>query len=111
MKRWLLAVTATMLTLPVFGASPYVGTWAQRQKLCLAEGDSVPMKIREQEILFYESGCNLKSIVRNASTWTAKAECSGEGESWSQSIRMTVSGNSLIFSMGNGKDERYVRCR
>ena len=69
------------------------------------------MKIREREISFYESGCNLKSIVQSAGTWTAKAECSGEGETWTKSIRMTVSGNTLVYSEGKEKEERYVRCR
>ncbi len=111
MNRWLLAVTATVFTLPAFGAPPYVGQWAPSQELCRAGGDRVPMKIQERKIWFYESGCDLKSIVQNASTWTAKAECSGEGETWTERIRMTVSGNTLVFSKGKEKGERYVRCR
>ncbi|QVL50249.1 MAG: hypothetical protein KFB96_07370 [Thiocapsa sp.] len=111
MMRWLIAVAATVFTVSAFGAPPYVGTWAQGSDNCQAEGDNVPMQIEVTSILFYESRCDLKAIEQQGETWTAQGECSGEGETWNESIRMTVSDDTMIFSQNNEQGLRYIRCR
>lgn len=111
MNKWLLALMVLALTFPAFGSSSYVGIWAKSQKHCLADGDQVPMEILEKEIKFYESACSFKSILHRANTWIVKAECSGEGEIWTDNLHMTVSGDKLIFAIGNEKDQQYVRCQ
>ncbi len=80
------------------GALPsYVGVWARSGSHCQAEGDTVPMEIEVSSILFYESRCDLEAIVQHGESWTAQAACSGEGETWNESIRMTVLVDSRSF--------------
>lgn len=110
MKRWLLTLIASFFAAPVFAEPAYVGKWARSPALCQPEGDRVPMEIHEQKILFYESACDLKSISHHADSWAATLECSGEGETWTDDVRMTVSGDSLVFARGKNEGERYVRC-
>ncbi len=110
MKLWLLVLTATVVSYPAFGAPSYVGVWAQSSNSCQGEGDTVPIKIDVSSILFYESHCDLKDIVQHGESWTFQAVCSGEGETWNESIRMTVSGDTMFFYHDDGEGSRYVRC-
>jgi hypothetical protein len=90
--------------------SGYVGIWAENQKLCVPDGDRVPIDIREKEIIFYESACSFQSMLHDRATWNVKAECSGEGETWTDDFRITVSGDKLTFSRGD-EEKQYVRCQ
>ncbi len=110
MKLWLLVLTAIMFSFPAYGAPSYVGVWAESSDKCQAEGDIVPMEIEVSSILFYESHCDLKDIVQHGESWTAQAACSGEGETWNESIRMTVSGETMSFYQDDGEGVRYIRC-
>lgn len=112
MKSLLAAAAALMLALPAIAAPPsYVGTWAESRASCRAQGDAVPIQIREHEIEFYESACDLGSIAREGDTWTATAKCGGEGETWTDRIRMTVSGNTLVFVRNDEEGLKFIRCR
>ena len=110
MKIWLLVLTAIVFSFPAYGAPPYVGVWAQSSDKCQADGDNVPIEIEVTSILFYESRCDLKAIEQQGETWTAQGECSGEGETWNERIRMTVSGDTMSFYQDDGEGVRYIRC-
>ena len=75
-----------------------------------AEGDLVPTQISEDAIEFYDTACDLKSVVQKGRTWSAKAVCSGEGQTWTDRIAMTVSGDTLVFSRNDDKPLNLVRC-
>ena len=111
MYKSLLLTATLIIASPVLAAPPaYVGSWAEGRDACQAEGDLVPTRIGVDEIEFYDTACDLKSVVQKGHTWTAKAVCSGEGQTWTDRITMTVSGDTLVFSRNDDKPLKLVRC-
>lgn len=70
-----LLLTATLvIASPVLGALPaYVGSWGDGRDGCRADEDLVPTRIGVDEIEFYDTACDLESVVQKGRTWTAKA--------------------------------------
>lgn len=111
MSRSLLLTATLVIASPVLAAPPaYVGSWGLDRDGCRAEGDMVPTVIREDSIEFYDTACDLESLVQKGRTWTGKAVCSGEGETWTDRIAMTVSGDTLVLSRNDDKPLKLVRC-
>ncbi len=79
-------ILATVLAAAAAQAAPLDGRWALDQHVCTApEGDFVPVVIKGDDILYYESECTVtewKAIGEANAAWTATMSCAGEGEEW-----------------------------
>jgi hypothetical protein len=102
---------------PADGAAaraPYEGVWSERAEWCRMKppqtGD-YPVRIERKGWSGYEYFCDFKSIRRNGSSFTIRAECGGESEAEVATLRMRRVGEALFIADPAGKFRSHVRCR
>lgn len=79
-------ILAAVLVAATAQAAPLDGRWGLDPQVCTAvDGDFVPVVIKGDDILYYESECTVtewKAIGDANAAWKATMSCAGEGEEW-----------------------------
>ncbi|HOV03563.1 MAG TPA: hypothetical protein PLJ34_02095 [Hyphomicrobiales bacterium] len=95
-------------------AEPYEGKWAAEAAWCRntpATTDQVPITVSARGIEGYESSCPFTSVTRKDGNYVAKAKCSGEGETWTETYVMAVEGRTLTLTYEDGSSVKFVKCK
>jgi len=92
-------------------ASTFIGDWAEDSGQCRQERDrGAPIAINSRGAKAAGVECDFRSVKREtAGRWRIAATCSADGDSWSASIGLRLSGPSLTWSSERGTTT-YVRC-
>ena len=108
------AVAALALALPTLAAEPYEGAWAAKVAWCghsSSQTDEVPITISSKGLEGYEYGCSFASVNKLGNAWIATMVCGAEGENWVETMRMTVSGNTLTLKADGKRGVKFIRCK
>jgi hypothetical protein len=76
----------------------FVGEWNESLADCGTDNNDTRLRVEPTRLLFYESVAQVKDVsLQGARTATIKGSFSGEGETWNDTYRMTLSqsGNEL----------------
>ena len=116
--RITLAVAAAFLTPVSALAGPYDGTyrpnaeWAKDWDCSIVGADGGALAIRNNTFFGLETECALTNpvSVRNMNATLYDAECSGEGETWTQRMLFALSPEGVSVVYGDGTVSELVRC-
>lgn len=120
MYQWLIAFVL-LFTVPALAAETrgtipeqFRGTWAATAAHCAAVGAESKLSIHKTGIDFYESRGRLLAIAVDGETELALLiELSGEGDTWLEAMRFTLSEDhhTLTDVTGRRRGSVRVRCR
>ncbi|MEZ5841497.1 MAG: hypothetical protein R3D02_14070 [Hyphomicrobiales bacterium] len=114
MRSFLILIAATTLATTALAGEPFEGKWAAEAAWCKNKPsmtDQVPIKVSRKGIEGYESSCPFTSVTQKGGSYVARAKCSGEGETWTETYVMKVEGNKLTLTYEDGSATQYVRCK
>ena len=115
--RLLFPLCAAMIAvaIPAHAADPaYVGTWGTDAAQCKVpqEQEGAPMVITATGYDQHEAHCMFASVKKNGSAWKVRAKCSVEGNSQKDVLLLRVTGDVLLFTVGNRKfSNTLTRCK
>jgi hypothetical protein len=84
--------------------APYVGKWAKTSAACNKPSDTLdaPTILKARSYDQFETHCDFTSISNQLYKWRAKVRCSVEGSIQTDTLTMTVSGQTLTYRWGQG---------
>ena len=112
---FLCCATAIVLAIPAHAAGPaYVGTWGNDTAQCKVpqEQEGAPLIITAKGYDQHEAHCTFTSVKKKGSAWKVRANCSVEGDSQKDILLLRVTGDVLLFTVGNHKfSNTLTRCK
>ena len=93
--------------------APYEGVWSEKAEWCRtppASTGDYPVRIDRRGWSGYEFWCDFRRIRRQGNRWTIEADCGGESETETATIRLRRTGPDLWISTPQGEMRRHVRC-
>jgi len=87
----------------------FQGRWASSAADCARQGDDMRLQVKGDSLIFYESEGSVSRVDRLAAGRVrVTARYSGEGETWTRSSTLALSGNGDVLTLDG---TRRVRCR
>lgn len=91
----------------------FQGRWAANTEVCAEEWDESRLVVTRYELQFYESSGKARSITRSGENEVvALLDFEGEGETWSDTLRLTLSPDAkmLVDHQPDGAEVTRIRC-
>lgn len=91
---------------------PFAGVWAPDAAACSPRQNHrgyLPAVINSEGAWAGETSCVFGSAQQTGSTWRFSAVCSNARRKWKADVRLTVTGDRLIWASQRGS-QAYVRC-
>ncbi len=92
--------------------TPFAGVWAPDAAACSPRQNRrgyLPAVINSEGAWAGETSCAFASGQQTGSTWRFSAVCSNTRRKWKADVRLTVTGDRLIWASQRGS-QAYVRC-
>ncbi len=88
-----------------------IGRWSTEPNSCSRArvGDALPITISKERAAVSGQGCEFLERQGSGMTWTVRASCRVDTDTWIANIRLTRNGDSLIWSSERGTTV-YRRC-
>jgi len=87
----------------------FQGRWAGSPAACARQGDDMRLQVKADSLIFYESEGKVTHVDRlPGDRLRVTADYSGEGENWTRSSTLALSGNGDVLTLDG---TRRVRCR
>ena len=110
-----MCATTIVFAIPARAADPaYVGTWGTNAAQCKVPQDQegAPMIITAKGYDQHEAHCAFSSVKKKGQRWKIAAKCSVEGDSQKNILLLGVTGDVLLFTVGNHKSSNTLtRCK
>ncbi len=93
-------------------ARPFAGVWAPEPAACSPRQNHrgfLPAVINNEGAWAGETSCVFNSAQQAGSTWRFSAVCSNARRTWKADVRLTVTGDRLVWASQRGS-QTYVRC-
>jgi len=87
----------------------FTGRWAGSASACAQQGDDMRLQVNADSLVFYESEGRISRVDRlPGDRLRVTANYSGEGETWTRTSTLALSGNGDVLTLDGTK---RVRCR
>lgn len=95
-------------------AQDYVGTWGGGLEECRDPDRQGVIILDRTSLRGYEHRCEFRDIAEKSGIWTTRNNaCEGEGETWTNTMRFSVTNKVLTLATTQGgktRSSKYVRC-
>jgi hypothetical protein len=94
------------------GATPFTGVWAPDPAACSPRQNRrgyLPAVIGADGAWAGETSCTFENGQQTGTTWRFSAVCSNARRKWKADVRLTVTGDRLVWASQRGS-QAYVRC-
>ncbi len=88
----------------------FLGVW-DANPACPATSDT-KLTVTATDLTFFESGATIRKVtVKSATDAVVDADFSGEGETWTRSMHLELSGDGKTLTTDGGTDKAVARSR